>query len=86
MSGADVDENLLAKPKYAAIRNELTQRNIGIDDLRKVLSDRRRAIHQELQLLPARIDEAHTLRPQISARELTDAQHEHQHHRRGGNP
>lgn len=74
MSGADVDALMLAREQYAPIRNELTQRNISIDDLRRVLSDRRKIINQELQLLPARIDEAHKLRPQISDRERTDAE------------
>jgi DNA repair exonuclease SbcCD ATPase subunit len=74
MSGADVDALLLAREQYVPIRNELAQRNVGIDDLRRVLSDRRKAINQELQLLPARIDEAHKLRPQISDRERSDAE------------
>ncbi len=75
MSGADVDAHLLATDEYADIREEVAQRGIGVDDLRKVLSDQRKKVNTELQLIPARIDEAHHIRPQVSERELSDAEY-----------
>jgi hypothetical protein len=75
MSGAEVDTQLLATEEYAPIREEVVQRGIGVDDLRKVLSDQRKKVNTELQLIPARIDEAHKLRPDITERQRSDAEY-----------
>lgn len=75
MSGADVDARLLATEEYAPVLEEVTQRSISVEDLRKVLSDQRKAANAELQLIPARIDEAHGLRPQITEQERKDAEY-----------
>ena len=63
MSNADVDGMLLSSDKYESIKEEVEQRGIHVEDLRKVLSDQRKKANAELQLLPARIDEAHRLKP-----------------------
>lgn len=71
----DVDDQLLADAEFAPLRAEIEQRNVSVENLRKVLTDQRKMVNQELQLLPARIDEAHKLRPTITAEQLTDAKY-----------
>lgn len=71
----NVDDQLLASDEFAPLRAEIEQRNVSVDNLRKVLTDQRRMANQELQLLPARIDEAHRLRPEITDIQISDAKY-----------
>lgn len=74
MCGIDVDAELLSRPEYAAIREELSKINVTVDDLRKVLSDRKRDIAKELTTVPARIDEARRMRPEYTDDDLREAE------------
>lgn len=74
LSGIDVDAELLARAEYAAIAKEAAAINASIDDLRKVFTDRKKRIAQELTLIPARIDEARRMRPEFTDREMNDAE------------
>ena len=74
LAGEDVDGKLLATDEYRPIADEIAERNIGVDDLRKVLADRRKDINAELKLLPVRIDEAKKSTCEISSREIKDAE------------
>lgn len=75
MSGVDVDAELLSRPEYAPIAEELSRVGCAVDDLRKVLADRRSKLAKELQLLPARIDEVRRMRPQYGDAEIRDAEY-----------
>ena len=74
LSGIDVDAELLTRAEYAAIAKEAAAINASIDDLRKVFTDRKKRIAQELTLIPARIDEARRMRPEFTDREMNDAE------------
>ena len=74
LSGIDVDAELLTRSEYAAIAKEAAAINASIDDLRKVFTDRKKRIAQELTLIPARIDEARRMRPEFTDREMNDAE------------
>lgn len=71
----DVDGELLARDEYRRIADEIAQRNISPDDLRKVLADQRKAIGNELKMLPVRIDEAKKSAPQFKPHEIEDAEY-----------
>ena len=75
MAGTDVDGELLALDEYRPIADELAERNIGIDDLRKVLTDQRKHCNDELKILLVRIDEARKNLPTQNAQELRDAEY-----------
>ena len=75
MSGTDVDAELLQREEYAAIATEARSLGIGVDDLRKVLTDRKTKIGKELQLIPARIDEARRMRPEYTEQDIKDAEY-----------
>jgi len=75
MSGVDVDAELLKRDEFSSIRGELERLNIGVDDLKKVLADRKRDMAKELTLIPARIDEARHMRPQVSEQDVRDAEY-----------
>lgn len=75
MAGTDVDGALLARDEYRSIADELAQRNIGIDDLRKVLADQRKKCNDELKILPVRIDEARKSLPAKNEQEIRDAEY-----------
>lgn len=74
MCGIDVDAELLSRPEYAGINAEISKLNVSVDDLRKVLSDRKRDIARELTTVPARIDEARRMRPEYTEADLHDAE------------
>lgn len=74
MCGIDVDAELLSRPEYAAINEELSKINVSVDDLRKVLSDRKRDIAKELTTVPARIDEARRMRPEYTENDMREAE------------
>lgn len=73
LAGTDVDGELLQRQEYRQIADELAQRNIGVDDLRKVLADQRKRCNDELKMLPVRIDEAKAALPNISDMEYQAA-------------
>lgn len=75
LSGIDVDAELLQREEYASIAAETASLGISVDDLRKVLTDRKTKIGRELQLIPARIDEARRMRPEYTDQEISDAEY-----------
>lgn len=75
LADTDVDGELLSRDEYRRIADEIAQRNISPDDLRKVLADQRKAINNELKLLPVRIDEAKKSMPQFEPHEVEDAEY-----------
>lgn len=75
LSGGDVDARLLATDEYRPLADECGQRNISIDDMRKVLADQRKRTNTELQMIPVRIDEARKALPTFGPHEVEDAEH-----------
>lgn len=75
LAGSDVDGTLLARDEYRPIADEIAQRNISPDDLRKVLLDQRKAIGNELKMMPVRIDEAKKSLPEFKPHEVEDAEY-----------
>lgn len=75
LSGADVDGELLSRPEYRQIADEVGQRNVTPDELRKILTDQRRRINDELKMLPVRIDEAKRSLPELTAQQIKDAEY-----------
>lgn len=75
LSGKDVDAEMLSTEEYSTLAAECEKRNIGIDDLRKVLADQRKRTASELQMIPIRIDEARKALPDISEQEIKDAEY-----------
>lgn len=73
LCGMDVDAELLKKSEYADIAQELAETGCTVDDLKKVLTDRKRKVSQELNLIPARIDEANRLMPDFKQEDVDDA-------------
>jgi len=70
----DVTESLLHKPEYEAITMECAKRGIDVDGLRKVMTDQRRNLNKELDMLPVRIDEAKKALDDVTPAELEAAQ------------
>lgn len=58
MSGIDVDAVLMQRPEFETVAAFTNERNVSVEDMRKIFSDRKRNIEQDLKLLPVRIDEA----------------------------
>lgn len=75
LSGGDVDGELLARPEYRPLADEAAQRNIGIESLKKVLSDQRKRANDELRMIPVRIDEARKALPMLKESEIQDAEY-----------
>lgn len=75
LSGEDVDGMLLSRDEYRPLADEIAQRNISPDDLRKVLVDQRKRSNDELKMIPVRIDEANKALPTIGQREISDAEY-----------
>ena len=75
LSDSDVDETLLASDTYRVIADEAAQRNISVDDLRKVLSDQKKRTNEELKMMPVRIDEAQKALPTFKPTEIRDAEY-----------
>ncbi len=73
MSGGDVDGALLDRPEYQSIRQEMTERGVTIEELRRILMDRRNRINKELTLVPAKIDEVVRAMPEITEQQIKDA-------------
>ena len=75
MCDVDVDAELLRQPEYAAVAQEAHECGVGVDDLRAVLTSRKKEIAKELTTVPARIDEAKRMRPEYTEQELRDAEY-----------
>lgn len=75
LAGNDVDNQLLQKAEHKAIADEITKRNISVDDLKKVLSDQKKSLTNELKSLPIRIDEAKRSTVEMKPHEADDAEY-----------
>lgn len=75
LTGGEVDGKLLAKDEYRPLADECGTRNIGIDDLRKVLMDQRKRTGNELGMIPVRIDEARKALPVFGKDEIDTAEY-----------
>lgn len=75
LSDTDVDTLLLQRDEYRPLADECAQRNVGVEDLRKILSDQRKRTNKELEMIPVRIDEARKALPVIDARAISDAEY-----------
>ena len=75
LAGNDVDDALLARDEYRQLADEIAERNVSPDDLRKVFTDQRKAINKELLTLPVRIDEAQKSMPVFKPHEVEDAEY-----------
>ena len=75
LAGEDVDGELLARDEYRPIADEIAQRGIEVDDLKKVLADQRKAINNELKMLPAYIAGAKEAMPKFGKTEIKDAEY-----------
>ena len=75
LAGTDVDQALLGTAEYAALSEECEERNVSIDDLRKVLADQRKRMNSELAMIPVRIDEAKKALPTFGPHEVKDAEY-----------
>lgn len=75
LSGIDVDAELLRKPEYAGIAEEMAKTGVTVDNLKKVIQDRKKSVHKELLLIPARVDEARRMRPVYTAQQISDAEY-----------
>lgn len=75
LTGGEVDSKLLSTDEYRPLADECGQRNIGIDELRKVLTDQRRRINTELNAYPIRIDEARKALPTFGKDEIDTAEY-----------
>ena len=73
LAGNDVDNQLLQKAEHKTIVDEITKRNISVDDLKKVLSDQKKSLTNELKSLPIRIDEARKSTVEMKPHEADDA-------------
>lgn len=75
LSGSDVDGELLTRPEYRPLADEAAQRNISVEELRKVLTDQRKRTNEELRMIPVRIDEARKALPVIKDTVIRDAEY-----------
>lgn len=75
LADRDVDGDLLQRDEYRPIADEIAERNITPDELRKVLADQRKAINAELKMMPVRIDEAKKAIPEFKPNEVKDAEY-----------
>ena len=75
LSGMDVDGTLLGRPEYAPILEEINQRGVAVDDLKKILTDQRKRTNEELRMIPIRIDEARNSIPAVSEQQAKDAEY-----------
>lgn len=75
LAGNDVDNQLLQKAEHKAIADEIAKRNISVDDLKKVLSDQKKSLTNDLKSLPIRIDEARKSTVEMKPHEVDDAEY-----------
>lgn len=74
LSGIDVDAMLLQRDEYRQLADECAQRNVTVEELRKVFADQRRRTNTELQMIPVRIDEARKSLPSFTDQNYKDAE------------
>ena len=74
MTDIDADSYLLQQDSYRQLADEVAQRGVGVEDLRKILADQRKRTNNELQLFPVRIDEANKALPTFEAGEVEAAE------------
>ena len=74
MSGMDVDARLSENPEYKPLFEEAASRGVSMDDLKKVFSDQKKRINQELTLLPAKMEEVSFMIPAYTEQEIKDAE------------
>lgn len=74
MTDIDADAYLLQQENYRKLADEVAQRGVEVEDLRKILADQRRRTNTELQMFPVRIDEATKALPSFSPGEVKDAE------------
>lgn len=74
MTDIDADSYLLQQDSYRQLADEVAQRGVGVEDLRKILTDQRKRTNNELQLFPVRIDEANKALPTFEAGEVEAAE------------
>lgn len=75
LSDVDVDALLLQRDEYRPLADECAQRNVAVEDLRKILSDQRKRTNDELKMIPVRIDEARKALPVFEPRIIPDAEY-----------
>lgn len=75
LSDVDVDAMLLQRDEYRPLADECAQRNVAVEDLRKILSDQRKRTNDELKMIPVRIDEARKALPVFEPRIIPDAEY-----------
>lgn len=75
LSGSDVDGELLVRSEYRPLADEVAQRNISVEALRKVLTDQRKRTNEELRMIPVRIDEARKALPVLKETDIRDAEY-----------
>lgn len=75
LSDIDVDTMLLQRDEYRSLADECGQRNVGVEDLRKILSDQRKRANEELKMIPVRIDEARKAIPPLKPNDVSDAEY-----------
>lgn len=75
LSGEDVDGELLARDEYRPLADMVAEQNISVDDLRKVLTDKKRNIDKELKILPVKIAERKDAVQGPSKTEVRDAEY-----------
>lgn len=73
LAGVDVDAALLQRDEYRQLADECAQRNVSVEDLRKVFADQRKRTNTELQMIPVRIDEAQKSIQGATERDAKDA-------------
>ncbi len=75
ISGTDVDGLLLQRDEYRPIADEIAERGVEVEDLRKILTDQRRMINKDLEMFPVRIDEAKKALPIFEKGEIANAEY-----------
>lgn len=75
LSDTDVDALLLQRDEYRSLADECAQRNVAVEDLRKILTDQKKRTNEELKMIPVRIDEARKALPVMDARAISDAEY-----------
>lgn len=75
LSGADVDNQLLAQPGYKALAEELKKTGYTVDEFRQCMIDRRRMANDALKMIPVRIDEARRSIVELTAEQIADAKY-----------
>lgn len=75
MHDSDVEARLMKDESFSRIVKEAEERGVAIDDLKKVLQDRRKLLNKELAEYPARIDEARRAIPNVTETDVADAEY-----------